>query len=54
VDDLIVDMMKRGEMTALYEKYFTQPLNVRNGFNMQMPLQPAIRALYENPSDKVL
>lgn len=54
VDDVIVGMMKNGEMTALYEKYFTKPLNVRNGFNMQMPMQPAIRDLYQNPSDKAL
>lgn len=54
VDDVIVGMMKSGEMNALYEKYFTKPLNVRNGFNMQMPMQPAIRELYQNPSDKAL
>ncbi len=54
VDDVIVGMMKSGEMHALYDKYFTKPLNVRNGFNMQMPMQPAIEELYKNPSDKAL
>lgn len=54
VDAVIVGMMKSGEMSTLYDKYFTTPLNVRNGFNMQMPMQPVIRALYQNPSDKAL
>lgn len=54
VDDVLVNMMKSGEMNSLYEKYFTKPLNVRNGFNMQMPMQPSIQELYKNPSDKAL
>ncbi|MBB1600998.1 transporter substrate-binding domain-containing protein [Variovorax sp. UMC13] len=54
VDGVIVGMMKNGEMAALYEKYFNRPLNVRNGFSMQMPMQPLIRDVFENPSDKAL
>lgn len=54
VDDVITGMMKNGEMASLYDKYFNKPLQVRNGFNLQMPMQPAIRELFLNPNDKAL
>lgn len=54
VDGVILDMMKSGEMAVLYEKYFNKPLNVRNGFNMQMPMQQVIRDLIDHPTDKAL
>lgn len=54
VDDVIVSMMKSGEMASLYDKYFNKPLNVRNGFNLKMPMQPSIKSIFQNPSDQVL
>ena len=30
VDDTILEMMRNGELRALYEKYFNAPLNLRN------------------------
>lgn len=54
VDEVITGMMKSGEMASLYDKYFNKPLNVRNGFNLQMPMQPSISNIFLNPSDQVL
>ena len=54
VDDTILEMMRNGELRALYEKYFNAPLNLRNGFNLKMPMQPLIDGLIKNPSDRPL
>lgn len=54
VDDTILEMMRNGELRALYDKYFNAPLNLRNGFNLKMPMQPLIDNLIKNPSDRPL
>lgn len=53
VDGVIVDMMKSGEMTRLYDKYFMQPIKVRGGFSINAPMSDEIRELIQNPSDKI-
>lgn len=54
VDGVITGMMKSGEMTSLYTKYFASPIKVRGGFNINAPMSPVIQDLFANPNDKVL
>jgi glutamate/aspartate transport system substrate-binding protein len=54
VDQVIVDMMKSGELRTLYGKYFTSPLKLRNGLNLKMPMQPLVERLFTQPSDRPL
>lgn len=54
VDGVITGMMGSGEMTELYNKYFTSPIKVRGGFNINAPMSPVITELFANPNDKVL
>lgn len=54
VDQVIVDMMKSGELRKLYAKYFTSPLRLRNGLNLKMPMQPLVERLFTEPSDRPL
>lgn len=54
VDGVITEMMTSGEMTALYEKYFLQPINVRGGFNINAPMSEPIKELIANPNDNIL
>lgn len=54
VDGVITGMMRSGEMTELYEKYFVSPIKVRGGFNINAPMSPVIQELFANPNDKVL
>lgn len=54
VDGVITGMMKSGEMTTLYTKYFTTPIKVRGGFNINAPMSTVIQDLFANPNDKVL
>jgi len=54
VDGVITELMNSGEITALYDKYFTSPINVRGGFNINAPMSPAIKELFANPNDRVL
>jgi len=54
VDGVITGMMSAGQMTKLYNKYFTSPIKVRGGFNINAPMSPVIQDLFANPNDKVL
>ena len=54
VDQTIVDMMKSGELRTIYARYFTSPLKLRNGLNMNMPMQPLVETLFAQPSDRPL
>lgn len=54
VDQTIVGMMKSGELRQLYDKYFNAPLKLRNGLNMNMPMQPLVDQLFRHPSDRPL
>lgn len=54
VDGVITDMMKSGEMTELYNKYFLNPIKVRGGFNINAPMSEPIRDLIANPNDNIL
>lgn len=54
VDNVITGMMNSGEMAKLYGKYFTSPIKVRGGFNINAPMSPVIQDLFANPNDKVL
>jgi glutamate/aspartate transport system substrate-binding protein len=54
VDGVIAGMMSSGEMTKLYNKYFSSPIKVRGGLNINAPMSPVIKDLFANPNDKVL
>lgn len=54
VDGVITGMMKSGEITKLYNKYFLSPIKVRGGFNINAAMSPVIRDLIANPNDRVL
>jgi glutamate/aspartate transport system substrate-binding protein len=54
VDGVITGMMKSGEMTELYNKYFLSPIKVRGGFNINAPMSEPIRDLIANPNDRIL
>lgn len=52
-DKTIAGMMKDGEVTALYTKWFTQPVPPK-GVNMDFPMSDDMKALVKNPNDKAL
>lgn len=51
VDDVLVGMMRNGEMTALYEKWFIAPIPPF-GKPLNLPLESNIKTLYQLPSDR--
>lgn len=51
VDKTLAGMMKSGEMTKLYEKWFMNPIPPR-GVNLNFPMSPALKAAIEHPTDK--
>jgi glutamate/aspartate transport system substrate-binding protein len=51
VNDTLSSLMKRGEMDAIYAKWFERPVPP-NGYNLHFPMTPQLRALYASPSDK--
>lgn len=51
VDKTLVGLMKSGEAEKLYNKWFTQPIPPRN-VNLNFPMSPAVKAAFENPTDK--
>ena len=50
VDDTLGGLMKRGEIDAMYTKWFEQPVPP-NGVNLHFPMTQQLRALYASPSD---
>jgi glutamate/aspartate transport system substrate-binding protein len=51
VDDSIKAMMKSGDLTKLYDKWFLQPIPPTNA-RVGLPLSEATRTAWANPNDK--
>lgn len=51
VDKALIAVMKSGEAAKLYDKWFMQPIPPRN-VNLNFPVSPATKAIFDNPSDK--
>jgi glutamate/aspartate transport system substrate-binding protein len=43
-------LYKSPEGTALYDKWFTKPINAR-GLNLDFPMTPGLKKMFANPSD---
>jgi glutamate/aspartate transport system substrate-binding protein len=51
VDDAIVATYKSGDITKIYDKWFTQPIPPK-GLNLMFPMSEQLKALIANPNDK--
>ncbi len=51
VDKTIGDIMKSGQINAIYAKWFTSPIPPK-GVNLNFPESAAIKAAFANPNDK--
>jgi glutamate/aspartate transport system substrate-binding protein len=51
VHSVFRDLMKSGQIAALYDKWFMKPIPPRN-VNLNFPMSDAVRELYRNPTDK--
>lgn len=51
VDETIAGMMLSGEMEELQKKYFQQPIAVKGGITLGVPLSDEMKALYKQPTD---
>ncbi len=51
VDEVLVDLMKSGELARLYDKWFMNPIPPQ-GINLQMPMSEKLKAAIANPNDK--
>jgi glutamate/aspartate transport system substrate-binding protein len=51
VDDTINRMMKSGEFSKLYAKWFESPI-VPKGVNLALPMSADLKAVLKTPSDK--
>ncbi len=51
VDEVLVDLMKSGELARLYDKWFMNPIPP-DGINLQMPMSEKLKAAIANPNDK--
>jgi glutamate/aspartate transport system substrate-binding protein len=51
VDDSIKAMMKSGDLTKLYDKWFLQPIPPTNA-RVGLPLSEATKTAWANPNDK--
>ncbi|RCS56536.1 amino acid ABC transporter substrate-binding protein [Parvibium lacunae] len=49
-DDTIRDLIKSGELTKLYAKWFTSPIPPKNS-NLNMPMGAGLKAALANPND---
>ncbi|OEZ31902.1 amino acid transporter [Variovorax boronicumulans] len=54
VDGVITGMMRSGEFTALYEKYFLKPIAVKGSVTVNFPMSPDMQELVRHPSDQPL
>lgn len=52
VDDTLKELMASGEFTAVYDKWFTQPIPPRDQ-NLAFPMGDALQERVANPSDAV-
>lgn len=53
VDDTLAEMMKSGEMTKLYKKWFEGPIPPRQTV-LAFPMSDDVKQLFANPNDKAL
>lgn len=51
VDDAIKATFASGEINAIYEKWFNQPIPPK-GLNLKFPMSPILKELIANPTDK--
>ncbi len=51
VDEAVGDMMKKGEITKLYAKWFNAPIPPR-GVTLAVPMSAELKAAIANPNDK--
>ncbi len=51
VDDAIVGVYKSGEINAIFEKWFMQPIPPK-GLNLNFPMSEELKGLIANPTDK--
>jgi glutamate/aspartate transport system substrate-binding protein len=51
VDTALAKVMKSGEATKIYDKWFQQPIPPK-GLNLNFPLSAAVKAMYKSPNDK--
>lgn len=54
VDNVIVGMMRSGEFTSLYDKYFLRPIAVKGSVTVNFPMSPEMQQLIRNPNDQPL
>jgi glutamate/aspartate transport system substrate-binding protein len=50
-DDTVRDMIKKGELAKVYDKWFVQPIPPKNT-RVGLPLSEATKAAWANPNDK--
>ncbi|RFB71176.1 amino acid ABC transporter substrate-binding protein [Herbaspirillum sp. 3R11] len=50
VDDVFIEMMKNGEMSRLYSKWFQTPIPPK-GVNLNVPMSAELQAVIKNPTD---
>ena len=51
VDEVLVDLMKSGELARIYDKWFMNPIPP-NGIDLQMPMSEKLKAAIANPNDR--
>ncbi len=51
VDRTIGALMRSGEITKIYDKWFTQPIPPK-GINLNVPLSPENRKAFDDPNDR--
>lgn len=54
VDGVITGMMRSGEFSALYEKYFLKPIAVKGSVSIGFPMSSDMQELVRHPSDQPL
>jgi glutamate/aspartate transport system substrate-binding protein len=50
VDEAVIELMKSGQIAALYEKYFNSPIPP-HGLNLKFPMSVALERALANPTD---
>ncbi|MBC9875773.1 amino acid ABC transporter substrate-binding protein [Bradyrhizobium sp. INPA01-394B] len=50
VDDAVIDLIKSGQIAALYDKYFNSPIPP-HGLNLKFPMSAALKRALANPTD---
>ena len=50
VDEAVIDLIKNGQIAALYDKYFNSPIPP-HGINLKFPMSAALKKALANPTD---